>query len=368
MPAGAVRGGEPVTAPPPLVSVSITAHNRPDDLRLTLRRLGEQTHRPLEVIVVDDASDVELEPVVREEWPDAVYRRNPRNLGAHASRSWAMQHARGEYILTLDDDSFPVDPHAVGHAVARFEREPAVGVLAFQIHEGLEPPDPAVAPQPERYVHTFINCGQMMRAETARAVGGFRDFFVHYAEEGELALRVLDHGWRIVLFPSVVHHRMSPIGRSNARIWAYIFRNTLWTAVLNFPFPRVLVELAWKLFVNGIEAVRIGQPRLAAWALGSFLRGLPRALRLRRPMSREALRVYDVVRFREVATAEELGRARPPTVRERLHWLREVWLRRPRARPFWDRRPGRLGRSAYVVSDAEAAAGGRARRNPGTGS
>lgn len=333
----------------PRVTVLITAYNRADELRATLRELRRQDYPNVELLVIDDASPVDLEPVVRQEWPEARYWRNVTNAGYIVSRSVGMSRANGEYVLTLDDDSHLVDADAISRAVARFAREPELGVIAFRVHEGLEAPPATVVPA-EQYTYAFIGCGEMMRARVIRDVGGYRDDFEYYKEEAEYALRVLDRGWRILYFPEVVvHHRMSPIGRSTARIAAYSFRNALWTVLLDLPLPMVAIELPWKTAIGGVELVRRGSVRWFAWAIGSTLRGLPRVLRDRAPMSGETARVYQALRFRRICTADALVEARAPSWRERVDWFRTVWLRRRRARAFWDRRPGGLGEGTWTT-------------------
>src|ERR1035441_11106060 len=89
----------------PLVTVLITAKDRPDELRRTLHRLSEQRYPALELLVVDDASTISLEPIVRSAWPNAQFFRNDTPHGLVANRSFGMRAARGRYVLSLDDDS-----------------------------------------------------------------------------------------------------------------------------------------------------------------------------------------------------------------------------------------------------------------------
>lgn len=347
----ALGGREPPQPMPrPLVSVLITAHNRAEELRATLRELRRQDYPALELIVVDDASGESLEPVVRAEWPEARFTRNSRNVGLIVNRSAAMAAARGEYLLTLDDDSNLVAPDAITRVVARMAREPEVGVLAFRVHEGLEPPASTAPAPPEQYTYAFVGCGVMMRASAVREVGGYRDYFVYYKEEAEYALRMIGRGHRILYVPElVVHHRKSPIGRSAPRIAAYSFRNSVWTALLLMPAPLVAVEATWKALIGAVATARQGDVRWFGWAVASTLRGIPRALRDRAPLSREGTRVYQALRFREIRTAAALHEARPPSMGERWRWFRTVWWRRRRPRAFWDRRAGDLGVGAWTT-------------------
>ena len=50
----------------PLVSIAIPAYNKPEYTRKTLKSIVEQTYRPIEVVLSDDASPEPLEPLVNE--------------------------------------------------------------------------------------------------------------------------------------------------------------------------------------------------------------------------------------------------------------------------------------------------------------
>lgn len=347
---GPAHAAPAVTGAAPLVTVLITAYNRPDELRTTLRALRRQTYPALELFVIDDRSAESLEPVVRAEWPDARFVRNATNVGYIVNRSRGMAEAQGGYILTLDDDSCPVAPDAIAHAVARMEQEPEVGVLAFRVHEGIAPPDLAGPAPREQYTFAFIGCGVLMRADVARALGPYRDEFSYYKEEAEYALRAIDRGARILYVPTlVVHHRVSPIERSVARIMAYSFRNSVWTALLRLPMPLVAVEAPWKVVIGAVEMARQGSVRWFAWGVASMVRGLPRVLRDRAPISDSAAQTYQALRFGQVYTSDELRSVHAPTWREQLHWFRTMWLGRRRPRAAWDRGAGVLGAGAWTT-------------------
>lgn len=321
-----------------LLTVLITTRNRPEDLGLTLRNLKQQTYGNVEVLIIDDDSDESLLPVVQQWYPEAVFLRNEKNLGLIGSRSLGMSMARGEYVLTLDDDASFTDPEDIARAVARLEQEPEVGILRFFIHNGIEPPDLSKRRAPEQYTDTYIGCGNVIRKSVIRELGGYRDFFYYGNEEGEYSLRALDAGWRILLFPSVVvHHRVSPIGRSSGKIFAYGLRNSLWILVLLMPWRRVVAVGSWRLFFSTIEMVRRLEFGWWFWGVRSFLSGLPAVLKLRKPVSRETVRRYEALRFHKIYTRSDYESARPPSLTERWNWFRTVWRRRKRMPAFWAR-------------------------------
>ncbi|PJF18645.1 IPT/TIG domain-containing protein [Paramicrosporidium saccamoebae] len=94
----------------PLVSVVLTHYNRPKLLQQALESLERQTFRNFEVVLVDDGStDAEAIKFLSELswtwWQERgwkVLREPNRYLGA--ARNTGAKHARGKYILFMDDD------------------------------------------------------------------------------------------------------------------------------------------------------------------------------------------------------------------------------------------------------------------------
>lgn len=333
----------------PSVAILITACNRPAELEKTLALLEDQSYSPLQIVVIDDASTTPLETRLKQRFPSVTFWRNPRNLGYIASRSYGMSNLDADYIVSLDDDSAFISPDAIAKAVAIMEAQPRTGALTFRVHNSPDPPS-TVEPMPQRIVKSFIGCGHMLRRSAIQKVGGYRDFFFYYYEENEYSIRLMDGGFAVLFVPEiVVHHRESQIGRRHSRVLGYSIRNSLWTVLLNFPFPAVVPEFLWKAGVGTFECLRTGKLGACVWAWSSFWLGMPRVLRLRKPISREALRRYNAVRFTDIGSVEQLETARNLTFGDLWRWFRSDWLRRRRARPFWDRKPGGVGVSRIAT-------------------
>ena len=95
-------------APGPLISVVIPCYNAAPFIEGTVRSVAAQTHRELEVIVVDDASSDEsaalVEQMARND-PRVRLLRRTRNAGTPgAPRNEGVAAARGEWIAFLDAD------------------------------------------------------------------------------------------------------------------------------------------------------------------------------------------------------------------------------------------------------------------------
>ncbi|WP_276271741.1 glycosyltransferase family 2 protein [Haloarcula litorea] len=112
----------------PLVSVVIPTYYRNDALPDAVRSVLEQTHEPVEVIVVDDSGEAHAEPVV-ERFDGVEYVPLPENRGSNGARQAGLDRATGEYVHLLDDDD-RMRPAKLARQLARFEDAPDdVGVV-----------------------------------------------------------------------------------------------------------------------------------------------------------------------------------------------------------------------------------------------
>jgi glycosyltransferase involved in cell wall biosynthesis len=89
----------------PLVSVIIPAYNRPDYLRQAIASAVKQTYQNLDIIVCDNCSDENLQPIV-DSFQDSRIRfwRNSHNLGMLGNIKNGLKMARGKYVASLHDD------------------------------------------------------------------------------------------------------------------------------------------------------------------------------------------------------------------------------------------------------------------------
>ncbi len=332
----------------PLVTVMIATRNRPVELEDSLQQLCKISYEPVELLVVDDASDIPIEALIRRYFPAARYVRKESNAGQCKRRSEAFDLASGKYILQLDDDAAPVQSGGLQRAVDFLEKNPRIGLLSFYIFNGPELPEEPLHPADAKYATSFVGCAALIRKSAVAETGGYVESYGNEWEEEELSLRLLKAGWALYFFASVViHHKVTPTNRRTDRTWMRGLRNKLWAHVMHFPTRRLPLEMGWTLAVGCLDAIRLFRVHRFLQALGLFAVGLPRALRLREPMSDLALRRYDALRFRGVYTAEEF--ADPPAIgwADIRGWLKR-WRNRPRQRSVWDRRPGDRGECETV--------------------
>ena len=227
----------------PLVSVVMVCYNRREDVREGLERLAAQSFGDIEVIAVDNASTDGTNDMIREKFPAVRLVEIPVNAGVAAYNA-GFRAARGRYILILDDDSFPAED-AIARMVEKFEQDPLLGVVAFDVRDvatiggpkGVEmPPDIASEGSKTDYIMSFHGAGAGVRREVVERVGGYPEEFFLYFNETDMALRIWDAGYTIKSFPEIVaYHKSSRVNRTSERAPFYYTRNLLWLIWKNYP-------------------------------------------------------------------------------------------------------------------------------------
>lgn len=114
----------------PRITVVVAAYNRPDELGRALSSVQRQSYDDFECIVVDDASPVDLEPVVAQ-LDDARFRyiRQSQNGGPYNARLAAYRSMGGEFAVALDSDQ-EAYPWMLTRAVAYLDEVPSVDGVA----------------------------------------------------------------------------------------------------------------------------------------------------------------------------------------------------------------------------------------------
>jgi len=113
----------------PLVSVIIPSYNHAGYLAATLDSVLAQDWRPLEVIVVDDAS-TDATPEVLASYKDRVrsLRLNSNSGGPARPRNAAIRLARGKYVSVFDSDDLML-PGKLARQVGFLERSPDIPLV-----------------------------------------------------------------------------------------------------------------------------------------------------------------------------------------------------------------------------------------------
>lgn len=128
----------------PLVSIIIPVYNVEKYLPKCLKSVAEQTYKNLEIFLVDDGSTDKSGMIC-----DTFARNDKRiivnhksNAGVSAARNWALDQAKGEYILFIDSDDWIADTLVEYTVKTAIIQEADIVMYSYlRIHTGEEQPD-----------------------------------------------------------------------------------------------------------------------------------------------------------------------------------------------------------------------------------
>jgi GT2 family glycosyltransferase len=285
----------------PTVAVCITTHNRRDELARTLASLHQLTPPPDEILVAADGCHDGTLELLREKYPQVRTLVHERALGSIPSRNELAATCRSDIFLSLDDDSYPLEPDFVTRLRALFAARPQLAVATFPQRSD-EFPESLTATDfgPSQFVGSYVNSGAAIRRSVFESLRGYPDFFFHAYEEPDFALRCVAAGWQVWCESSLtIRHHFTGTQRNEVRTHHRHARNEFWSVLLRCPAPQLIgVALfrivrqfgyAWK---RGIDwAIR--EP---AWWLAA-LPGISRCLRDRQPLAWAKYRAWmEIVR------------------------------------------------------------------------
>ena len=205
------------------LSYVIITRNRRQRLLQTLQRLIDNT--PLhadewETFVVDNASDDDTIAATKAAFPRVNLIALPANQGMPA-RNHAFAAARGQYLFSLDDDSYP-DENAVRIALAHMAAHPRTAALVAR----------AVLPngkwEASALPRVMLGGAVVLRRSVIAQIGGFPAEFFRQAEEYDLSFRIWQTGYSVDRCEELIfRHDKSPGGRSSAMTHEMDLRNNL---------------------------------------------------------------------------------------------------------------------------------------------
>jgi len=246
------------------ISVMIPSRDRCQDLRLTCQKLRELRPLPEEVIIWSDGSADGTAAMVRKEFPEYRLIENERPRGSVYGRDQLLRLARGEIVLSLDDDSYPLRRDFLDQLARVAAEHPEAAVIVFpELRDGKKP---ATAGKTDRsrghYVSAYANCAAAMRREFYLKQPGFVLFFKHMYEEPDYALQCYAAGAAVWFEPTlIVRHRESAVNRGLVTRHHLNARNELWSVWLRCPWP-------WLAFLTIYRVA----PNFSSWAAAHSIR------------------------------------------------------------------------------------------------
>jgi GT2 family glycosyltransferase len=318
------------------LTVAVCTHDRPQQLARALASLMDQSPRPAEVVVIDNApSDDATRRMVEERFPSVRYLREPIP-GLDFARNLALATATQDVVAFLDDDAVAA-PGWIEAMTRTFESDPRVGVGTGRVEalkletpgerlfeanggfsrgtqrielpaDGNRPLHGRPAPLIAWAISVGSGCNYGVRRTAALALGGFDEALDLGAAlpgggDHDLLWRMLQAGWTVVYEPSALawhEHRdradavHSQIVGHQRAVVAFLGKHLVRAS--NGDRAPLAGYLAWRLVKPGVRLVRraLGRDPLPAplllrmwWNCWAGLVAYPRAKKLARARRQE---------------------------------------------------------------------------------
>lgn len=167
------------------------------------------------VIVIDNNSFDESTKTFLKEiqniFPSLFLKRNKKNIGLAAALNQGVEIAmmkNFEWIITLDDDSIPdemmIKTMMDSYSTLDNKIQNLIGILAPNYETPKGSVYKTVYPI---YIPTTITSGQIIKADTFKKIGYFRESFFIECIDHEFCLRALKHNLRTLLISNATLHQ-----------------------------------------------------------------------------------------------------------------------------------------------------------------
>jgi len=191
------------------------------------------------------------------------------NLGVAGGRNLLFGHAKGEYLLSMDDDSEIKEPEAIAVLLSKFEQYKGhnIGLVGFSVHNyftgEIDNPvkDKEREKQGEFLNNIFWGGAHVVKREVLESVGPYQEDFFYGMEEYDLAYKLMDAGYRILFTNKVtLLHKVSPLGREGDVVkWGRLFVNKTLIAWKYLPMIYVLTHFVmWSAYFLAKSKMNLG--------------------------------------------------------------------------------------------------------------
>lgn len=229
-----------------LVSVIIPCYNDQNYIQQAINSINNQTHKNVEIIIVDDGSDFATKEVLKGIRQEKLIILSQENGGPSAARNNGIKQAKGDFILTLDaDDYFEKD--FISKALNCLMLNDKLGLISCWINVFSDKKGVLEKFKPEGGDLKILILGNgasagsvLFRKQCWIDAGGYDEKMRKGYEDWEFNISVAKAGWKInIIEEYLFYYRKKEESRNSQadkfhkyELWKYIYikHNDLWNA------------------------------------------------------------------------------------------------------------------------------------------
>ena len=297
----------------PLVTVNILSYNRKHELRNTLSKVFEQNYKNIEVVVVDNASTDGTVEMILLEYSAVKVIPLEKNIGI-AGWNKGGEIASGNFILFLDDDSYP-EIDSIQKGVNTIVGNNEIGVVGFEIfntnQNRIENETGIRLYKEKNYSLGFTGCGALVRRDLFAKLNGFNLNIFLYHHEYEFSARVYNCGYKVIILAGArVIHNYSHVNRGKhslknqigERKYYYGFLSLAAFQFANFSFIHTLTYFPKLVLSRLYIAIRLGYLQSFIKAIYFILCRFRVLIKNNAPLSEDVQKLYDYgnIKFNDI--------------------------------------------------------------------
>lgn len=251
----------------PLVSIITINYNESQVTLDLLQSLQTLTYKPIEIIVVDNASPNDNPQVIKEAYPQITLIKSPKNLGFAGGNNLGVKQAKGSYLLFINNDTI-VPPNFIEPLVNTLQNNTNIGMISPKIkfhwdstliqYAGYTPmnhftvrnhsigyhqKDDGSFDQPQ-LTASIHGAAMMVPKRVITQVGLMTEMYFLYYEEHDWAAQIKKAGYQLYYQPKsyILHKESLSTGKFSPLKTYYIARNRLLYARRNFKRSQLLIS------------------------------------------------------------------------------------------------------------------------------
>lgn len=284
----------------PLVSIISVNYNGADMTRNLLISLKNATYGALEIIIVDNASNNQLEvDSLKQDFPEINLIRNAENLGFSGGNNMGIRAARGEYLLLINND-VEITPGFIEPLVDVFRKDPMAGMVSPKIvfhnrneqiqyagsgginswtgrgnKRGFQEIDTGKYTATEE---TYLVHGAclMVSRKLIEDVGLLHEGYFLYYEEHDWSGRARKKGFKTyyVGLSKIYHKESMSTGKESPLKTYYLTRSRIMYMRRNSTFPGLITSLLFFIFLSMPKHILVYLSKKDFVNLRAFLKGV----------------------------------------------------------------------------------------------
>jgi len=294
------------------VSVIIANWNGKHHLEECLDSLSKQSFKAFETILVDNGSlDGSIE-FVEKNFSAVKIVRLDKNEGFCRGNNIGLQHARGDFIALLNNDTL-VEMHWLEELYKAMTKHSHVGICAscivnyyfpdildtagdafdlcgvgYKVGEGMS----VTEFREKRYVFGACAGAVLYRRSMIDEIGFFDERFFAVGEDIDLSFRAILAGYKCLYIPdAIVYHKVNQtVGRNSDFLLYQSRRNVEFTFLKNMPFALMVVAFPLHIIYNlltFVQALLYKRSVIYLKAKKDFIKNFKEIYRLRKEIQKK---------------------------------------------------------------------------------